>query len=201
MVIGVYHALVVIYTPRLVGKTNGALHAIMSLSMAAMLWRQGQWVTLATVLLLASGALWFVVQAVARPEFRSLCTGGKDRVRCIYHGISMMAGAYMATVMATPTVAPSGMTTAATSHVHHAASTIAPNAPWWIDLGPALSGGAVLFFGAATLFFVVLIAAPSRVEASKAPGKTTLDVLLRPALGFEALGAGAMALMFLAMLP
>jgi len=201
LVTGLYHALVVISTPRLVGKTNSALHAIMSLSMAAIVWRQGQWVTLATVLLLASGALWFVVQAVARPEFRSLCTGGKDRVRCIYHGITMVAGAYMAAAMATPAVALSDMTTAAPSHGHHAASTIAPTASWWIDLGPALGGGAVLFFGAATLFFIVLIAAPSRVEASNAPGKATLDALLRPALGFEALGAGAMAMMFLAMLP
>ena len=201
MVTGMYHAIGVIRTPHLVGKANSALHSIMSLSMAAILWRQGQWVTLATVLLLAPGALWFIVQAVARPEFRSLCTGGKDRARCVYHGITMAAGAYMAAVMAKPVVAASNMTTAAPTHVHHAASTIAPKALWWVELGPVLSGGAVLFFGAATLFFVVLIAAAFRVESSKTPGRTTLNAIVRPALGFEALGAGAMALMFLVMLP
>ncbi len=113
----------------------------------------------------------------------------------------MAAGAYMATVMAKPVVAPSNITTAAPTHGHHAASTITPNATWGVDLGAVLSGGAVLFFGAATLFFVVLIAAPPRVEASKMPGKTTMNAVVRSALGFEALGAGSMALMFLAMLP
>ncbi len=201
MVTGTYHAIGVVGTPWLVGKTNSALHTMMSLSMAAILWHQGQWITLGTVLLLTSGALWFIVQAVARPEFRSLCTGGKDRARCIYHGITMLAGAYMAAVMAKPVVVPSNMITAAPAHAHHAASTIAPNVTWGIDLGPVLSGGAVLFFGAAALFFVVLIAAPPRVEASKMTGKTTLNAVVRSALGFEALGAGSMALMFLAMLP
>jgi len=113
----------------------------------------------------------------------------------------MVAGAYMAAVMAKPVVAPSNMTTAAPTHAHHAASMIAANVTLGVDLGPVLSGGAVLFFGAAALFFLVLIAAPPRVEASKMPGKTTLNAVVRPALGFEALGAGSMALMFLAMLP
>jgi hypothetical protein len=201
LVTGTYHAIGVIRTPGLVGKTNSALHTMMSLSMAAILWRQGHWITLGAVLLLTSGALWFIVQAVARPEFKSLCTGGKDRGRCIYHGITMVAGAYMATVMAKPVVAPSNMSAAAPTHAHHAASTIAPDATWGIDIGLALSGGAVLFFAAATLYFVVLIAAPSRLEASKTASKMTLNALFRPALGFEALGAGAMALMFLAMMP
>jgi len=194
LVTGTYHAVGVLLTPSLVGKTNSALHTMMSLSMAAVFWRQGQWVTLGTVLLLSSGAFWFIVQAVARPEFRNLCTGGKDRARCIYHGITMVSGAYMATVMATPAAAASNMSAAAPTHAHHAASTIGPNATWGIDLGPALNGGAVLFFGAATLFLVVVIVAPSRVEASKTPNKMTLNAI-------EALGAGAMAMMFLAMLP
>jgi len=196
-----YHALSAVKAPRLVGKANNALHTIMGLSMATILWRHGQWASLSAVLLLSSGALWFVIQAVARPEFRSVCAEKKERTKCIYHGITMAAGAYMVAAM---TPAPMGRpvnSPAAPTPSHHMASGIQQSIPTSsFDLAPLLNGGAVIFFGAAALIFAALIARSFK-GASQLAGRTTLHAPHRPALGFEALSAGAMAAMYLAMLP
>lgn len=196
-----YHALRAVKASHLVGKANNALHTIMGLSMTATLWSGGQWATLSAVLLLSSGALWFVIQAVARPEFKSVCAEKKDRTKCFYHGITMAAGAYMVTAMTPATIGgPVDLPVAAT-YSHHMASGIHQSIPTSsFDLAPLLHGGAVIFFGAAALIFAALTARSFK-GASQLAGRTTLHAPHRPALGFEALSAGAMAAMYLAMLP
>lgn len=197
-----HHALIAIKAPGLVRKANNALHAIMGLSMAATLWRHSQWATLPSVLLLSSGTLWFVIQAVARPEFKSVCVEKMERTKCIYHGITMAAGAYMVTAMSpAPMHGLVNSPGAAAMPSHHMASGIHQSIPASsFDLAPLLNGAAVIFFGAAAFIFVALIAR-SFEGASKLANRTTLRAPHRPALGFEALSAGAMAAMYLVMLP
>ena len=198
---GGYHALNAVRAPHFVGKANNALHAIMGLCMAATLWRQGQWATLSAVVLLSSGTLWFVIQAVARPEFRRVCAEKNQRTKCIYHGITMAAGAYMVAAMAPAASAGHLDAPAAPMHSHHMPNGINPSAAVSsFDLAPLLHGGGIIFFGAAAFIFAVLTARTFK-GAPRLSTQKALRATHRPALGFEALSAGAMAAMYLAMLP
>lgn len=197
-----YHLIKAVKEPRLVRKANNALHTLMGLSMAATLWRSGQSATLPAVLLLSSGTLWFVIQAVARPEFKDVCAGKKERAKCVYHGITMAAGAYMVTAMTpAPMNGPVNLTAAAT-HSHHMASGIHQSiSTSSFDLAALLNGSAAIFFGSAALIFALLVARSFKGVNGSASQKALRALQQRPALGFEALSAGAMAAMCLAMLP
>ena len=67
----------------------------MNVLMAAMLWNLVPSTMLAQIAVLAGAALWFVIQAVARPEFKILCAGSQDRLKCVYHSLTMAGAALM----------------------------------------------------------------------------------------------------------
>ena len=83
----------------LADRVNESLHALMNVLMAAMLWNLAPSTMLAQIAVLAGAALWFVFQAVARPEFKMLCAGSQGRLKCVYHSLTMAAAALMIAMM------------------------------------------------------------------------------------------------------
>ncbi|WP_427019144.1 DUF5134 domain-containing protein (plasmid) [Pseudarthrobacter sp. P1] len=199
---GSHHALQAARSHHLTDKVNNSLHTLMNVLMAAMLWNLAPATTLAQIAVLTAAALWFVIQAVARPEFKTLCAGGQSRLKCAYHGLTMAGAALMVAMMAHMTtpgqgIAPAGGTPMA--HNHHAMAAAAPNtaaAPLGGSAGLAIP--LTVFFGAAAVVFMIL---PLRSRATTTtPGHTaTRKLTLRAEHGLEALGAAAMAAMFATM--
>lgn len=202
---GCYYLLQAARSPHLTDRVNKSLHALMNVLMAAMLWNLAPSTMLAQIAVLAGAALWFVIQAVARPEFQILCAGSQDRLTCVYHSLTMAGAALMIAMMglaasAGPDTAPAAA--ASTSHAHHAAapapgdaahSAAAPG----LNL-PALALPLTVFFATATLIFIVLLlrsraAKTTTGNRSASRHSTRIDVAL------EAIGAAVMALMFATM--
>ena len=77
---GSYHALQAARSQKLTDRVNKGLHALMNALMAAMLWNLAPSTMLAQIGLLTGAALWFVIQAVVRPEFKTLCGGSQGRL-------------------------------------------------------------------------------------------------------------------------
>jgi hypothetical protein len=138
---GTYHLWQAFRSRHLTDRVNNSLHALMNALMAAMLWNLAPSTVLAQIGLLAGAALWFVIQAVARPEFKILCAGTQGRLKCAYHALTMTGAALMITMMTHPTTSPGRANADAnvdagrppcdnnrTPHHHNSGNTIRPPA-------------------------------------------------------------------------
>ena len=92
---GSYYLFQAARSRHLTDRVNNTLHALMNILMAAMLWNLAPSTVLAQVAVLAGAALWFVIQAVAQPEFKMLCAGSQGRLKCVYHSLTMAGAALM----------------------------------------------------------------------------------------------------------
>lgn len=200
---GSYHLLQAAKSHKRRDQINKSLHALMNVLMAAMLWNLVPSTILAQIAVLTGAALWFVIQAVARPEFKILCAGSHGRLKCGYHSLSMGGAAFMIATMSHTAGASPGNSVQAggisLSHAHHAMAgenhnTAAPT----IDQQPTLAILLTVLFGTAAVIFLILLRR-SRIAANT-PYKTAAPRFsLRAEHGFEALGAAIMALMFATM--
>ena len=197
-----YHILQGIRSPQRKDQINNSLHALMHLLMAAMLWHLAPSTTLAQITLLTAAASWFFVQAIARPEFKILCTHSHDRLKCIYHSLTMAGAALMIAMMAG--VSTTGYATAPTktmspAHDHHAMTApIKTTTAATIDHSPQLAILLTVFFATAALVFIILLLR-SRTPKTTHHHATTRKPTLHKEHGLEALGATIMALMFATM--
>lgn len=200
---GGYHLWQAVRSPHPTDRVNNSLHTLMNALMAAMLWNLAPSTLLAQIALLAGAALWFIIQALARPEFKILCTGTHGRIKCAYHALTMAAAALMITMMTHPAghgTDPAGQTSmpmpmpashhamTTTPHTTATAATPAfghPPAP-----GILLT---VLFGTAALVFLILLLRGRQATNAPHHPGHTRRSTRTEHAL--EALGATTMALM------
>ena len=198
---GSYHLLQATRSHHLTDRVNNILHALMNALMTAMLWNLVPSTMLAQIAVLTGAALWFIIQAVARPEFKILCAGAKGRLKCAYHSLTMAGAALMAAMMGYMTTAGHGTGPATgmpTSHAHHpmpAPTHSTAAAPF--EHSPDLAILLTALFGAAAVVFLTLL-------LHHRPTKPTLHhARTRPSPraehGLEALGAAAMALMFATM--
>lgn len=203
---GSYHLLHAARSRQLTDRINKSLHGLMNFLMAAMLWNLVASTMLVQIAVLAGAAVWFVIQAVARPEFTILCAGRQGRLRCAYHSLTMAGAAVMIAMMA-PTVTANQATVAAspaeTSHAHHTMSPAAQTHTAHNTTGTGMSHSPDLtllltaFFAAATVVFLVLLLR-SRIAKTSSNHARPRDHV-RAEHGLEALGAAIMALMFAAM--
>jgi hypothetical protein len=203
---GSYHLWQATRSHHLTDRVNNTLHALMNALMAAMLWNLAPSTILAQIGLLAAAALWFIIQAVARPEYKLLCAGTQGRIKCAYHALTMAAAALMIAMMTHPTT-----TGPATGHgtgpadptsmpaAHHATattpSTTATAAPP-LDLPPGIL--LTLLFATAALTFLILLARRTTTTHHTATKHSTKHST-RTEHALEALGATTMALMFATM--
>jgi hypothetical protein len=198
---GSYYLLQAVRSQHLTDQANKGLHALMNVLMAAMLWNLVPSTLLAQIAVLAGAALWFIIQAVARAEFKILCAGSQDRLKCVYHSFTMAGAALMIAMMGHTAAgshdsAPSAAMPA--SHAHHAAapaanSTAAPG----LDLS-ALALPLTAVFATATVIFIVLLLGNRAVRPTTG-GRSISRRSSRIDTGLEALGAAVMALMFATM--
>lgn len=203
---GSYHFIQAARSHQLTDRINKSLHALMNMLMAAMLWNLAPSTTLAQITVLAGATLWFIIQAVARPEFKTLCAGRQGRLKCVYHGLTMAGAAFMVAMMghaatASHEILPAAATPvpSSASHAHH---TMAPAAQ-----GPAVTGMAhssdqaillTAFFGAAAVVFIVLLVR-GRIAETTRGNQVTPRHSASAEHAHEALGAAIMALMFATM--
>ncbi|MFQ4150538.1 DUF5134 domain-containing protein [Arthrobacter sp. LAPM80] len=199
---GSHHLLQAARSRHLTDRINQSLHTLMHVLMAAMLWHLGSSFMLAQIAVLAGAALWFILQAVARPEVKMLCTDSRERLKCLYHSLSMAGAALMIAMMDGLTT--SSYTSAPTnpmsmSHDHHAMAaplkntTTAPSA-----YSPNLAILLTLFFAAATMTFIILLLL-TRTKKNTHPHPGTPQRTHRAEHGIEAIAAAIMALMFATM--
>lgn len=201
---GSYHALQAARSHQLTDRVNKGLHALMNALMAAMLWNLAPSTMLAQIGLLTGAALWFVIQAVVRPEFKTLCGGSQGRLKCAYHSLTMAGAALMVVMMAAhgTTTAGQGIVPAggmSTTNAHHAMPAPAQNtAAATFDYSPDLAIPLTIFFGAAAVVFLVLLLR-GRGTTTTRHHATAPRLSVRTEHGLEALGAAVMALMFATM--
>ncbi|MFE4835446.1 DUF5134 domain-containing protein [Arthrobacter sp. NPDC056691] len=194
---GTYHLWQAARSPHLTDRVNNTLHTLMNTLMAAMLWNLAPSTTLAQIGLLAAAALWFIIQAVARPEYKLLCAGTQGRLKCAYHALTMTAAALMITLMTHPTTTtpttPANQTPTPMpmpmAHAHHTMTTT-PTTTTAAPLGhtPALLL-TLLFTTAALTFLILLLRTPTTHPKTRQHHTRTEHAL-------EALSATTMALMF-----
>ena len=204
---GCFYLLQAARSRHLTDQANESLHALMNVLMAGMLWNLVPSTTLAQIAVLAGAALWFVIQAVARPEFKILCDGSQDRLKCVYHSLTMAGAALMMTMMGPAASAGNHVAPAAalstSSHAHHAAApasaTVAHGAAApGLDQLSALAIPLTVFFATATAVFIVLLVRSRAAKATHGQQSTSRHSV-RLEFGLEALGAAVMALMFATM--
>jgi len=202
---GSHHLLQAIKSRQRTEQVNNSLHALMHALMAAMLWNLAPSTMLAQIAVLTGAALWFIIQAVARPEFKTLCAVGHGRLKCAYHSLTMAAAALMIAMMAPPTttnypITPSGeMAGMSMSHTHHpTAASIKTTTGATMDHSHGLAILLTAAFTAAAIIFIILLL---RTRATKTTRHNTAALKLseRGEHGLEALGAAVMALMFATM--
>src|SRR5690349_13833257 len=172
--------------------------------MAAMLWGLAPATTLAQITLLAGAALWFTLQAVARPQFKLLCNGAPGKLKCAYHALTMAAAATMITLMTThttpttagtagptnPTADIAGMAGRADmSGMHH--TTTAHTTITALGHTPALLLTLTFTAAAATFLTLLLRRHHQTTKTTNTHQKTT-----RTDHALETLSATTMALMF-----
>jgi hypothetical protein len=196
---GTYHLWQAARSPHLTDRVNNSLHTLMNALMAAMLWNLALSTLLAQIGLLAAAALWFVIQAVARPEFKILCAGTQGRLKCAYHALTMTGAALMITMMTHPTTSPADHTSMPAAH--HAITT-APHTtttaatPFGHPPAPAIL--LTLLFGtAAVIFLILLLRRQATTTTHHHPGAPKRSTRTEHAL--EAIGATTMALMYATM--
>ena len=206
---GSYHILQATRSRQPTDQVNQSLHALMHLLMAAMLWHLAPATMLAQIAVLTGAALWFIIQAVARPEFKTLCADGRGRLKCVYHSLTMAAAALMIVMMGHMGttgygVAPSsdgmaampGMTM---SHGHHAiAAPAQTTAATTSTPSPDLAILLTTAFTAAAIIFIILLLR-SRATTNTHHHMAALKPSARTHHALEALGAAIMALMFATM--
>ncbi|MET3176452.1 UNVERIFIED_ORG: hypothetical protein ABIB52_004327 [Arthrobacter sp. UYCu721] len=197
-----YHLLQAIRSPQLTDRANKSLHALMNILMTAVLWNLIPSTMLAQIAVLTGGAMWFVLQAVARPEFKILCAGSQGRLKCVYHSLTMAGAALMIGMMGHAATIGHEMAPAAStssSHAHHSGAPAAPSTavPGLVHASDLAMPLTVFFAAAAVVFLILLLrarAAKAAVRDHAAPRHS-----LRAEHGHEALGAAVMALMFATM--
>ncbi|WP_307486486.1 DUF5134 domain-containing protein [Pseudarthrobacter sulfonivorans] len=186
----------------LTDQVNKGLHALMTVLMAAMLWNLVPSTMLAQIAVLAGAALWFVIQAVARPEFKILCAGSQDRLKCVYHSLTMAGAALMLAMMARAPGTGQEIVPAAASSTPHAHHALAPGVQNPVASGldhlSTLAMPLTVFFGTAAVVFLLLLLRRRAAEPA-ARGRTAPQHSVRADHGREALGAAVMALMFATM--
>lgn len=196
LVSGGYHFLQAVRSRRIAERVNKGLHGVMDLVMAAMLWNVASSTMLAQIAVLLGAAVWFFIQAIARPEIKALCTSRHDRMRCIYHSLLMAGAAVMVAMMGHGFGAAAGAVEAAEMHMsssHHsmgAPATGTSTAAASLS-SPGMAIGLTAFFAAAAAAFIVLLIRRRRASVPK--GLTRLEH------GLEALGAAIMAIMSFSM--
>lgn len=203
---GSHHILQAIMSRQPTDQINQSLHALMHALMAAMLWHLAPSTMLVQIAVLAAGAWWFIIQAVARPEFKILCTDTQGRIKCLYHSLTMAGAALMIAMMAPMTtagygVAPSsdGMTGMSMPHNHHAmAAPVKTTAGATSGHSPDLAILLTAVFTGATMIFIILLL---RARATKTTHHNTAAPKLstRAEHALQALSAAIMALMFATM--
>ncbi|MFP3462751.1 DUF5134 domain-containing protein [Arthrobacter globiformis] len=193
-----YHLWQALRSGHVTDRVNNTLHALMNTLMAAMLWNLAPTTLLAQIGLLAGAALWFIIQAVARPEYKLLCAGTQGRIKCAYHALTMTGAALMITTMTHPASgAPMQMPM---DHASHHAITTTPHTPATTGtattapaLGPTPGLLLTLLFATAALIFLILLlrnrTTTTNHHGSKRPSTRTEHAL-------ETLSATTMALMF-----
>ncbi len=197
---GSYHFLQAARSHQLTDRVNNILHALMNVLMAAMLWNLVPSTVLAQIAVLAGAALWFVIQAVARPEFKMLCAGSQGRIKCLYHSLSMAGAAAMVAMMGLATTGHAPAGALPMTHAHHSVTTAVPStAAATFDHSPGLAIVLTVLFGAAAVVFVLLLV---RFGGSRSSHRHGMGPRLsaRTEHGLEAIGAAVMALMFATML-
>ncbi|APX01967.1 DUF5134 domain-containing protein [Arthrobacter sp. QXT-31] len=201
LIAGSYHLAQAVRARHLTDRVNNTLHALMNTLMTAMLWNLGPSTLLAQIAILAGAALWFTLQAVARPEFKLLCAGNQGRLKCAYHSLTMAAAATMITLMTThtPTAAATATgtgttTTAAGTHTtHHGSAYTTTDTTTTAALGNTPAIALTLVFAAAATTFLIL---RHRTTTTTHHGRKHPT---RTEHALEALGATTMALMFATM--
>lgn len=196
---GSYHLLQATKPDQLTERVNNSLHALMNLLMAAMLWNLAPSTMLAQIAVLTGAALWFIIQAVARPEFKILCTGSLSRLKCVYHSVSMAGAALMITMM-TSHITPGAAETMPLPNAHHAMPQLPRGtATATLDHLPSLATPLTIIFATAALIFIALLLRtrkPAITDANKTAHSAHSP---REQHSLEALGAAIMALMFATM--
>jgi hypothetical protein len=210
-----YNLLQAVRARHLTDRINNTLHALMHTLMAAMLWNLAPATTLAQITLLGGAALWFTLQAVARPQFKLLCAGTQGRLKCAYHSLTMAAAATMITLMTThtTTTTPTAGAGGPTAHMpamampaaHHttttahtmAHTTTAPDTTAITALGHTPTLLLTLTFTAAATTFLTLLLRHRHTTATTRQG--THQNTTRTDHALETLSATTMALMFATM--
>ena len=205
---GSHHILQATRSRQRTDQVNQSLHALMHILMAAMLWNLAPSTMLAQIAILAGATLWFIIQAVARPEFKTLCAQGHGRLKCVYHSLTMAGAALMIAMMGhmtttgygtAPSAGMAGMPGMTMSHDHHAmTSPIKTTAGATMGHSPDLAILLTAVFTTATIIFIILLL---RSRATKNTHHNTAAPRLSPRAehGLESLGAATMALMFATM--
>lgn len=197
---GSYHVVQAVRSRHLTVQANQSLHAFMNIVMTAMLWQLVPTTMLAQIAVLAGAALWFVLQAVARPEFQILCAGSQSRLRCIYHSLTMAGAAFMLAMMGMSHLtsgdsAPAQALSIPVAHHHTPGAVYSPAAPGFGHSVALMSLPAAFFAAAAVVFLVLLL----RMPLQKNTPRTALKPSVRIEHGLEATSATIMALMFATM--
>ncbi|WP_160318820.1 DUF5134 domain-containing protein [Arthrobacter sp. ERGS1:01] len=204
---GSYHFMAAARAHRLTDRVNNGLHALMTVLMAAMLWNLAPSTMLVQIAVLGAAALWFVIQAVARPEFKLLCAGSQGRLKCVYHSLTMAAAAVMVAMMGHVTTGSHGtapmdgmsMSGMSMGHDHHAMAAAAQSTVAVTSShSPGLAILLTVFFGTAAVIFMILLL---RFRAAKTAHRHhgTPRRTFGADHGLEAIGAAVMALMFATM--
>ena len=204
LIAGSYHLAQAVRARHLTDRVNNTLHALMNTLMTAMLWNLGPSTLLAQIAILTAAALWFTLQAVARPEFKLLCAGNQGRLKCAYHSLTMAAAATMIALMtthtptaqatATGTGTAAGTTAAGTHTAHHGSAYTATDTTATAALGNTPAIALTLVFAAAATTFLILILRHRTTTTHHGRKHPT-----RTEHALEALGATTMALMFATM--
>lgn len=199
---GSYHVLQAARSHQRTDQVNKSLHALMNVLMAAMLWNLVPSTMLAQIAVLTGAALWFVIQAVARPEFKTLCAGSQGRLKCVYHSLTMAGAALMVAMMGHVTTTGHGIVPArgmSMSNAHHAmAAAVQSTAAATFDHSPDMAILLTVFFGTAAVIFMGRLLR-FRVTTTMLRNATASRLSVRAEHWIEALGAAVMALIFATM--
>jgi hypothetical protein len=203
---GSYHLWQAARSHHLTDRVNNTLHALMNALMAAMLWNLAPSTILAQTGLLAAAALWFIIQAVARPEYKLLCAGTQGRIKCAYHALTMAAAALMIATMTHTTPGPATATAHGTGPADHTSMpaghhtmTTTPHTTAATPLDHPAGILLTLLFATAALTFLILLARRTTTTHHHPATKHTTKHSTRTEHALEALGATTMALMFATM--
>lgn len=196
---GSYHFLQAAKSRQRTDQINKSLHALMNVLMAAMIWNLVPSTMLAQIAVLAGAALWFVIQAVARPEFKTLCARSEGRLKCLYHSVSMAGAAVMIAMMGQATTGHVPSHAMSMPNAHHSMSAATPStAAASLDYSNGLAILLTVLFGAAAVVFILLVVR-RRTTRITLRNTAASRLSIHAEHGLEALGAAVMAMMFATM--